>query len=559
MKLLRNPAINLSRAGSRDCGAKHLAPTFYVGVFLITAVLALALRLPRLQTRPMHTDEAVHAIKFGQLLEKGSYTYNPIEYHGPTLNYLTLISAWISGAKNFTEVDEFTLRIVPVVFGILLVLLLLLITDGIGTSSSVYAAILTAISPTMVFYSRYYIQEMLLVCFTFAFIVCSYRYTRSRKFIWVLPAGASLGLMHATKETCIIAFGAILLAVLITVYTRRQKTEDRGQNFCYPSSVIRHRGFLHIIAGLAVAVLTSILFYSSFFKNPDGIFDSVRTYITYFDRAGRTGLHFHPWYYYLKMIIYSGSGAGPRWSEGFIVLLAVAGFIVALRGKPLIHVDYNLLRFIAFYTLLMTIAYSAIRHKTPWCMLSFLHGMILLAGVGAAAVIKLSSNISARAVFICLLIAGGAHLAWQAYLANFRFYADPSNPYVYAHTTTDIFTMVDRIEAIAKVHPDGRKMEIHFICPDEGDYWPFPWYLRSFPNVGYWNSVTDRVVSASVIIAQPCVEQELLKKLYDLPPGQKKLYVPLFDKYMELRPQIELRGYVPKDLWDQFQQMMQKN
>lgn len=250
------------------------------------------------------------------------------------------------------------------------------------------------------------------------------------------------------------------------------------------------------------------------------------------------------------MIICSGTGTGPRWSEGFIALLAVAGFIVALRGKPLIHADYNLLRFIAFYTLIMTIAYSAVRHKTPWCMLNFLHGMILLAGIGAAAVIKLSPNILTRAVFSCLLIAGGAHLTWQAYLANFRFYADPCNPYVYAHTTTDIYTMVDRIEEIAKVHPDGRKMEINFICPDEQDYWPFPWYLRSFPNVGYWNSVADRVVSASVIIARPSVEQELLKKLYDLPPGQKKLYVPLFDRYMELRPQIELRGYVPKDLWD---------
>jgi hypothetical protein len=30
--------------------------------------------------------------------------------------------------------------------------------------------------------------------------------------------------------------------------------------------------------------------------------------------------------------------------------------------------------------------------------------------------------------------------------------------------------------------------------------------------------------------------------------------VPLFDTYTELRPQIELRGYVTKDLWDRFRQ-----
>ena len=190
-------------------------------------------------------------------------------------------------------------------------------------------------------------------------------------------------------------------------------------------------------------------------------------------------------------------------------------------------------------------------------MLSFLHGMILLAGIGATALIKLTPNVLARSIVSLLLLAGGVHLAWQAYLANYKYYADPRNPYVYAHTTTDIFTMVQHVEEIAKVHEDGRKMEIHLICPDEHDFWPFPWYLRAFTNVGYWTSVTDRVVSASVIIASPSVEGQLLKKLYELPPpGQKKLYMPLFDSYVELRPGVELRGYVPKDLWDHFQQQI---
>jgi uncharacterized protein (TIGR03663 family) len=534
MKPQSNPAIN--------CGAKHLAPTFYVGVFLIAVFLALAFRLPRLQQRPMHTDEAVHAIKFGKLLEQGSYTYDPNEYHGPTLNYLTLIPVWLSSAKKLTEVNEFTLRIVPVFFGVLLVLLLLLIADGMGTNSAAFAAVLTAISPAMVFYSRYYIQEMLLVCFTFAFIVFGYRYTQSKKIIWVILAGMSLGLMHATKETCIIALGAMLLALLLIRLCGK------------PPVRLGAKYFWGIIAGLIVAVLISVLFYSSFFTNLSGILDSVRTYTAYFNRASWNSLHFHPWYYYLKMLIYFRVGSGPVWSEALIVILAVIGFIVAVRGKSSINVDFNLLRFIAFYTVIMTIAYSAIRHKTPWCMLSFLHGMILLAGVGTATLIRLTPNVLARSIVSLLLLAGGAHLAWQSYLANFRYYADPYNPYVYAHTTTDIFTMVQRVEEIAKVE-DGDKTEIHFICPDEHDFWPFPWYLRAFPNVGYWTTVTDQAVSASVIIASPSVEKELLKKLYELPPpGQKKLYVPLFDTYMALRPGVELRGYVPKELWDRFQQ-----
>jgi uncharacterized protein (TIGR03663 family) len=545
MKPQSNPAIN--------CGAKHLAPTFYVGVFLIAVFLALAFRLPRLQQRPMHTDEAVHAIKFGKLLEEGKYKYDPNEYHGPTLNYLTLIPAWLSSAKKLTEVSEFTLRIVPVFFGILLVLLVLLIADGLGASGVVFAAILTAISPAMVFYSRYYIQEMLLVCFTFAFIVFCYRYIKSKKIIWIILAGMSLGLMHATKETAILALGSMLLALLLMHLWGKPPAKLGAKNSIW-----------HLIVGFAVAAIISILFYSSFFTNPGGILDSVRTYAAYFDRASVNSLHFHPWYYYLKMLLYFRLGSGPIWSEAFIVVLAVIGFIVAIRGKSstqgealdrikpaLSGVDFNLLKFIAFYTLIMTIVYSVIRHKTPWCMLSFLHGMILLAGVGAAALLKMFPSVFARTVVSLLILVGGAQLAWQSYLANYKYYADPCNPYAYAHTTTDIFNMVNRIEEIAEVAPNGRRMQIHFICPNEHDFWPFPWYLRAFPNVGYWTAVTDQVISASVIIASPSVEKELLKKLYELPPpGQKQLYVPLFHTYSEIRPGVELRGYVPKDLFD---------
>jgi predicted membrane-bound mannosyltransferase len=80
-----------------------------------------ALRLPQLSRRPMHTDEAVHAVKFGSLLEEGYYRYNPVEYHGPTLNYLTLIPAWLAGAKNLNEMNEILLRLVPAFFGLMLI------------------------------------------------------------------------------------------------------------------------------------------------------------------------------------------------------------------------------------------------------------------------------------------------------------------------------------------------------------------------------------------------------------------------------------------------------
>jgi predicted membrane-bound mannosyltransferase len=216
--------------------------------------------------------------------------------------------------------------------------------------------------------------------------------------------------------------------------------------------------------------------------------------------------------------------------------------------------NLHLLRFLAVYTILMTAIYSLIPYKTPWNMLGFLHGMILLAGAGAVAITKMLPNAFARTLIILLMLIGGVHLAWQAYLANYQYYENPANPYVYAHPANDVFTIVRRVEEMSQAHPGGHAMYVQVISPDD-DYWPLPWYLRAFNNIGWWKQVDESVPSAPLIIASPQVETALMRKLYELPPpGQRPLYVPLFDAYTELRPQVELRGYVRKDLWDRFQE-----
>jgi len=515
-------------------------------LILAATIVALGLRLPRLGQRPMHGDEAVHAIKFGQLLEEGSYTYDPNDYHGPTLNYLTLIPARLSSARKLTEVTEFTLRIVPVFFGVCLVLLLLLAADGLGGSAAVYAAVLTAISPAMVFYSRYYIQEVLLVCFTFGAIVSGYRYTQSKNSAWAILAGIFVGLMNATKETCIIAFGSMLLALLLVLLMRRRKGSL--------ASAVKAIKPSHLIGGLAAAAIVSALFHSSFLSNPGGVWASLRTYTTYFNRAGSHALHIHPWYYYLQMLVYFRCGDGPFWTEALIVLLAVVGFVAALTGKSLPSAHVGLLRFIAFYTLILTVVYSAIPYKTPWCMLGFLHGMILLAGLGAVVLVRLVPNVLPRLVVLLLLFDASAHLSWQAYLSNYKFYADSRNPHVYAHPTTEVFTVIEKIEEYASIHEGGRDMPIQVICP-EGDYWPLPWYLRSFSRIMWCKQVVADVPSAPLIIASDKVEEALASKLYELTPLEKRqMYLCLFDKpyYIWLRPQVKLLGFVRKDLWDSF-------
>jgi hypothetical protein len=49
------------------------------------------------------------------------------------------------------------------------------------------------------------------------------------------------------------------------------------------------------------------------------------------------------------------------------------------------------------------------------------------------------------------------------------------------------------------------------------------------------------------------MEEALVRKLYDLPPpGERELYVSVFDRPVELRPRVELRAYAARTLWEDF-------
>ena len=66
----------------------------------------------------------------------------------------------------------------------------------------------------MVFYSRYYIHEMLLVFFTAWTFICFWRYANSgRCAVLSRGGGLGLGLMYATKETFVFAVVAMVLSV----------------------------------------------------------------------------------------------------------------------------------------------------------------------------------------------------------------------------------------------------------------------------------------------------------------------------------------------------------
>ena len=128
---------------------------------------------------------------------------------------------------------------------------------------------------------------------------------------------------------------------------------------------------------------------------------------TYFRRGSEGGIHSHPWYYYLQLLTVNRPARGFFWSEGLIIGLAAVGGMAALTSSSRPGSERLLLRFLVFYTLVLTGFYSAIPYKTPWCLLSFWTGMVLLAGVGTSAIITWTPTSVGKGIAIALLVAGG--------------------------------------------------------------------------------------------------------------------------------------------------------
>ena len=530
---------------------------------LLAIAGALALRTHDLGNRPLHNDEAVNATKLATLWDKGEYKYDPHEYHGPTLHYFSLPVLKLSSAINSdgrarhsvraglgqTEdgahgvtrptFSDAQLRIVTAAFGVGLILLLLLLKDGLGHSATAWAAIFLAVSPAMVFYSRYFIHEMLLIFFSLLTLAAGWRYSRTRKMIWAILAGAGVGLMSATKETFVLTLAAMIFALFAERMRNRQQqsTIPLSPEAKKRRSAIRP---LHIASALIAGGVVWMLFFTSFFTNSQGPSDSLATYLPWLNRAGGASPHIHPWHFYFGRLLWFHPAKSPVWTELTIFLLAIIGAIAGFVGNRERVTHPGLTRFLAFYTVALTGLYTLISYKTPWCALNFWLGAILLAGIGATALVKSFHNKLTRALLIGLIGVGVLHLALQAWLVSHEFAADIRNPHVYAQTSPHERELVERVKAIGRVAPEGFNTTVKVISPES--YWPLPWTLRDFKRVGWFEEMPADAFAPIVLVSAK------LNAALDDKSGKAWIMT----GYYELRPNVFLELYVERGLWEKF-------
>ncbi len=508
-----------------------------VAALLLLSIGALLFRTHDLGNRPMHGDEAVHAFKFRELWEKGIYRYDPNEFHGPTIYYAALPAVWLQHRHDFASTQEKDYRLPIAIFGAVMVLLVILLKEGMGESAVIWSALFLAISPAYVFYSRYYIQEILLAFFTLGMIGCGWRYARSKKGIWLITSSICAGLMIASKETAVLTFvasaGGLWLSALWTA--KVDKYSPRV------ALLWQNRKLLSI--SILIGLLAACFFLSGFLTNLHGPVDYLRSYTPWLHRAHGTDIHRHPWYYYLLILLWTHQKGAAVWSEGLILGLGAVGAVFSLLPKKKSQIEGSsfLGRYLTFTTLILTVSYSVIPYKTPWCVLSFLLGFILLAGIGAASVIRCTPSLIGKSIIIVFLLLGCVQLAFQSYRTSFIAFADPGNPYVYAQTVPDIEELQKRLDLLAAASPQRNKMVVKVFSVDNY-YWPLPWNLRRFPNIGYWNGV-PKALDAPVILASPEFDEELTHKLDA---------THLMTGYFGIRSGVFLEAWVRLDLWKSY-------
>jgi uncharacterized protein (TIGR03663 family) len=468
------------------------ADTIWWNIATVILVVAAVLRLYDLELKPLHHDEGVNWFFLNDLIRPPhTYRYNPMNYHGPTLYYL----AWLSTAAM--GVTAFALRFVPAVLGIVTVALVLSLRRQLGATSALVAAALIALSPGAVYFSRYFIHETLLVCFTLGLVVGTLRYKDTHRLRWLMLASACAGLMFATKETALISAivltGSAVGAVLVPRLRRshdvlppdpRTELKDAFENVNLPRTrftwgTAARRSWLPILAAVAIFLMVNVLFYSSFFTYREGVSAALKSFAPW--RRVALEEHVSVWSVYLRWL----------WQEESpTLILGAIGISLALW-----RADNKVAVFVALWAVGMFTAYSVIPYKTPWLTLNIILPLAIVGGHGVE-VLRAQARSSMRTAMVLGAAGFVAVIGYQTIILNFVRYDDDRYPYVFGHTRRETLTLVREIERVVQRSGGRQVPTIAITSPEQ---FPLSWYLRDYP-VGYYGRllpVTDPIVIGS--------------------------------------------------------------
>jgi uncharacterized protein (TIGR03663 family) len=423
--------------------------------------LTVFLRFLLLGIKPAHFDEGINGWFVDGVMRNGFYRYDPTNYHGPLHFYVLLLFESLFGR------NVWALRFPVVLVSIGCVWLMLKFEPLVGRSVTRIAALAMAVSPGFVFYGRYAIHEVWLQLFSTMFILGLLGLWRLGRLNYLWYSGMGLAGMILTKETYAIHVACALLAIptlaISNALSRLPDAKPAKQTWTW----------IDLAMVLGVGALAVVFFYSGTFFNWNGVRGLYQAFKAWTETGTAGHGHEKPWDYWLGLMM-------PHFEirrADFLgyELPMLAGLILCVFCQKFKNLS---LRYLAIYGVGSLVAYSLVKYKTPWCIISF--GWPFLFIFGGAVLLVRPKNL--RKVYVTIGALLCMSLGSSVWLNYFRC-SSPEEPYAYVQTYNDIFKLTKPLLTLAKKDPVYYHLTGHLI---RSSVYPLPWILGDFDRVGYY-------------------------------------------------------------------------
>lgn len=522
----------------------RLLQILLLGLLCFGLFKACDMRLYNLENRALHADESEQSFTFAGLYFNGEYKYNANGPHGPVLYYYPLKFV----DKSFDEtLDTRLLRrtLLPIFLATCALAFFAMLTransdkrelfiksnPALGRlAGGVFAALFLGLSSLSQIYSTYFIQEPFFALFSLLLCLASFAFIKGPGALSALAVGLCAGLLQSAKETSIIVFAAIVGAWIFSLLNLKNPAPQL-------KALLSKNSALYAAAALAGFLLVYCLFYSSFFSNPAGVLDGIKSYAHFFGKSV-SEVHTKGFGYYFGLLA-GFKSQGAIFGETAIFALAIAGSVLAYLRKN------DFIKFISAFGWLNVLALSLIGYKTPWLLLAPVTALALPAGYAVSAaifsVIGLKNKFFAAAVKICLLACVLALFNLQykeAKNASRDYASDPRNPFLYVHTLKSQEGLVKRIYDCAKVRGDKFKA----LCLSKNSPWPLPWQTLKLDAVEYLKDIPANFAPENFDIV-------IFDSNFDAPLSAAFPEDEWIGEFFGLRENLLLRVYVKRKLF----------
>jgi len=198
---------------------------------------------------------------------------------------------------------------------------------------------------------------------------------------------------------------------------------------------------------------------------------------------------------------------GPTWEVGRADFLGyelpmLVGLILCLFCQKFKDLS---LRYLAIYGVGSFVAYSYVKYKTPWCVISFGWPFLFVFGGAILLVRPKHLRLAQRIIGVLLAISLGSSI-WLNY---FRC-SSPDEPYAYVQTYNDMFKLTKPLLTLAKRYPSNYYLIGHLI---RSSVYPLPSVLGDFDRVGYYEGSMPPNLDGDFLLVQQDKIKDVESKL----------------------------------------------